>query len=114
VVISNCVINLSPDKPRVFREAHRALRPGGRLLVSDLVLVRPLPEELRASVELYVGCVAGAAQRGEYLEMIRAAGFEQVEIVGETKYGVGAETVPEDERAAWDAVVSLKVRAIKS
>jgi arsenite methyltransferase len=84
VVISNCVINLSPDKPRVFREAFRVLRPGGRLLVSDIVLGMPLPERVRASVEAYVGCIAGAALRSDYLRTIADAGFADVEVVGET------------------------------
>src|SRR5438094_161482 len=68
LVISNCVINLSPDKPRTFGEAFRVLKPGGRMLVSDLVLVRPLSLELKRNVDLYVGCVAGAAPEDEYLE----------------------------------------------
>ncbi len=84
VVISNCVINLSPDKPRVFREAFRVLKPGGRLLVSDIVLHSPLPERVRASVEAYVGCVAGAALRHDYLRAIADAGFLDVEVVKET------------------------------
>ncbi len=84
VVISNCVINLSPEKPRVFAEAFRALRAGGRLLVSDIVLRRPLPEAVRANVEAWVGCVAGAALRDDYLGAIRAAGFTDVAIVRDT------------------------------
>lgn len=83
VVISNCVINLSPEKDRVFREAFRVLRPGGRLLVSDIVLDAPLPEALRASVEAYVGCIAGAALRTDYLGMLREAGFHDVAVVQE-------------------------------
>jgi ubiquinone/menaquinone biosynthesis C-methylase UbiE len=84
VVISNCVINLSADKPRVFREAFRVLKPGGRLLVSDIVLRAPLPERVRASVEAYVGCVAGAALKSEYLQAIVQAGFSDVHVVAET------------------------------
>lgn len=84
VVISNCVINLSPEKDRVFREAFRVLRPGGRLLVSDIVLNAPLPDAVRASIEAYVGCVAGAALRSDYLRMLADAGFRDVEIVHET------------------------------
>src|SRR5262249_26953101 len=71
LVISNCVINLSPDKPRVFAEAFRALRPGGRIVVSDLVLIRPLAPELQRSIDAYVGCVAGAARREDYLALMR-------------------------------------------
>jgi SAM-dependent methyltransferase len=113
LVISNCVINLSPDKPQVFREAHRVLRPGGRLVVSDLVLIRPLAPEHRRSLELYVGCVAGAAERQDYLEAIRAAGFQDVEVLRESRYEVGAVSLPEGsaERAAFAAVVSVTVRA---
>ncbi len=84
VVISNCVINLSPDKPQVFREAFRALKPGGRLMVSDIVLRGELPEEVRESMEHYVGCVAGALQIDDYLDTIRDAGFRDVKIVKET------------------------------
>lgn len=115
VVISNCVVNLSPDKPRVFREALRALRPGGRLLVSDLVLEREVGPEVRRSVEMYVGCVAGASLRADYLAMIRDAGFAEVEVVEERAYRVGADALPEGspERAAFDAVTSLKVRAVR-
>jgi SAM-dependent methyltransferase len=115
LVISNCVINLSPDKPQVFREAHRVLKPGGRLMVSDLVLLRPLSPELQRSVDLYVGCVAGAALRDEYLSMIRQAGFDSVEVAKEARYEVGADTLPADspERAAFEVVVSVTVRARK-
>jgi SAM-dependent methyltransferase len=114
-IISNCVINLSPDKPRVFREAMRALKPGGRLLVSDLVLNREIAPEARRSVALYVGCVAGASLREEYLALVRQAGFERVEVVEDRSYGVGADRLERGsaERDAFDAVSSIKVRAIR-
>jgi arsenite methyltransferase len=114
-IVSNCVVNLSPDKPQVFREALRALKPGGRLLVSDLVLLRPLEASVRSNVELYVGCVAGAALREDYLRMIREAGFSSVEVLSEGTYTVGMESLPEGsaERAAFDSVASVKVRAVK-
>lgn len=114
-IVSNCVVNLSPDKPQVFREAHRALKPGGRLLVSDLVLLRELDPELRKNVALYVGCVAGAEQREAYLEAIRQAGFTQVEVVSEGAYQVGLDSLPEGspERRAFEVVSSIKVRAIR-
>jgi arsenite methyltransferase len=86
VVISNCVINLSPDKRRVFKEAFRTLKPGGRLLVSDIVLTREIPEQIRDSIEAYIGCVAGAETKDRYLAAIEAAGFNGVEIVGETTF----------------------------
>ena len=115
VIISNCVVNLSPDKPQVFREALRVLKPGGRLLVSDLVLTRPLSKEMQQNVDLYIGCVAGASLKDEYLELMRAAGFHDVEIVNESDYTIGAAELPEGsaERDAFNSVVSVKVRARK-
>ena len=86
VVISNCVINLSPDKPRVFREVHRVLRPGGRMIVSDIVLNRPLSESARNDADLYAACIAGALPRAQYLQAIRDAGFQQVEILSDRTY----------------------------
>jgi SAM-dependent methyltransferase len=115
VIISNCVVNLSPDKPQVFREAFRALKPGGRMLVSDLVLTRPLSPELQNNVDLYVGCVAGASLRADYLAAMRDAGFGDVEILSEGAYTVGNGELAEGspEREAFGAVVSVKVRAIR-
>lgn len=75
VIISNCVINLSPDKDRVFAEAYRVLKPGGRMMISDLVTEGDLPPAVKESVEAWVGCVAGALDNKEYLEKIEAAGF---------------------------------------
>ena len=80
VIISNCVINLSGDKDRVIREAFRVLKPGGRFAVSDVVIRGEVPAEIRKSMELWVGCIAGALQETEYMQKLRAAGFEAVEI----------------------------------
>ncbi len=80
VIISNCVINLSADKDRVLREAFRVLKPGGRLAVSDVVTRGEISPEIRQSVLLWVGCVAGALEENEYREKLAAAGFEQIEI----------------------------------
>nr|MBP6810862.1 arsenite methyltransferase [Saprospiraceae bacterium] len=80
VVVSNCVLNLVPDKPKVFAEILRTLRPGGHFSISDVVLVGQLPDALVQSAELYAGCVAGAIQMDEYLDIIRQTGFENISI----------------------------------
>ncbi len=80
VIISNCVINLSADKSRVLREAFRVLRPGGRFAVSDVVIRGPVPAELRRSMELWVGCIAGALEEQEFLNLLRAVGFQDASI----------------------------------
>jgi arsenite methyltransferase len=80
VIISNCVINLSGDKDRVIREAFRVLKPGSRFAVSDVVIRGEVPAETRKSMELWVGCIAGALQESEYLDKLRSAGFESVDI----------------------------------
>jgi len=80
VIMSNCVINLSPDKPRVMAEAFRILKPGGRLAISDIVATRPLPDSVQNDVNAYCGCIAGAALLDDYVQTIEAAGFEAVSI----------------------------------
>ncbi len=127
VIISNCVINLSPDKAQVFAEAFRVLRAGGRLMISDIVLLKPLPDVLRDSVAAYVGCVAGAVQRDDYLDMIRAAGFEDVTVQSQSGFGpdlspqdpllasVAKETrlTPDDAVDIGRSIVSIQVSASK-
>ena len=127
LITSNCVINLSPDKPQVFREAFRVLRPGGRLTVSDIVLTKPLPAAIRDSISAYVGCIAGASLRDDYLAAILEAGFPEVEVVGETAYPADAlldlpdirqiledsKLTLDEARAAAASVTSIKVRAVK-
>jgi arsenite methyltransferase len=88
VVISNCVINLSPNKKRVFEEAFRVLKPGGRLMVSDIVLLKRLPEIIKKSVQAYIGCLAGAEMKDKYLQMIKDAGFQEVRIIEENYFPV--------------------------
>ncbi len=84
VVISNCVINLAPDKEKVFKETYRVLKSGGRLMVSDVVLTKPLPDELKNDEELLSGCVAGAILKEDYLNLLKKAGFGKITIHQET------------------------------
>ncbi|MFH1479359.1 MAG: arsenite methyltransferase [Candidatus Omnitrophota bacterium] len=111
VVISNCVINLSPDKKAVFQEAYRVLKAGGRLMVSDLVLVKDLPEAIKESVEAYVGCLAGAIKKEEYIRFIEQAGFQDIKIISESSYPVDA--MFESFESVQDAIVSIKISAVK-
>jgi len=117
VVISNCVINLSPDKSLVFREAHRILKPGGRMIVSDIVLNRPLPESARNDTDLYAACIAGALLREEYLDAIRRAGFARVELLSDHTYTtkqVGGDPITAEVGATLDGVAaSITVLAQK-
>ena len=80
VIISNCVVNLSPDKPDVFKDAHRVLKPGGRLAISDIVALKPLPEQVRRNLSLIAGCVGGAALIDDLERMLRSAGFVDIRI----------------------------------
>jgi arsenite methyltransferase len=84
IIISNCVINLSTNKQRVFQEAFRVLKPKGRLMISDMVILKDLPEKVKNNVYAYIGCVAGAETKENYLALIKKAGFEQVKVVSET------------------------------
>jgi len=111
VIISNCVINLSPDKKKVFKEAYRVLKAGGRLMVSDLVLAKDLPKQIKGSVEAYVGCLAGAIKKDDYLGLIKQAGFQDIKVISEAGYPVDA--MFDDLEAAQDAIVSIKVSAVK-
>ena len=127
VIISNCVINLSQDKPRVFKEAFRVLKSGGRLMVSDIVLLADLPPEIMSSIEAYVGCVAGASKKSDYLDAIRAAGFQDVKVVNETVFPTDSMTndptvnsiieeahiAPAEIKKLASSVVSIKVSGIK-
>ncbi len=88
VIISNCVINLVPDKEKAFKEAFRVLKPGGRLMVSDIVLLKELPEFVKDSIEAYIGCVSGALMKDNYLSAMRSAGFQDVNVVDESVFAL--------------------------
>jgi arsenite methyltransferase len=112
VIISNCVINLSPDKKRVFREAFRVLKSGGRLAISDIVALAPIPDELRKDWELYTGCIAGASLVDDLKLMLQEAGFSRVRIV---RKGESREIVDGwfPGRKAEDFVASANIEAVK-
>jgi len=86
VIISNCVINLSPEKSKVFNEAFRVLKSGGRLMIADIVLLKELPEEIKSSISAYIGCLSGAMMKDKYLKVIKNAGFKDVRIIDETTF----------------------------
>jgi SAM-dependent methyltransferase len=111
VIISNCVINLAPDKKRVFKEAFRVLKPGGRIMVSDIVLSQELPEAIKNSIEAYVGCVGGASLKSDYLKAIEAAGFQDVAIMEEATFAL--ENVISSPGAA-EIVKSLEISQEKA
>ena len=102
VVISNCVINLSPDKEKVFEEAYRVLQSGGRVMVSDIVLLKNLPESIKNSIDAYAACIAGAIKKDDYLGAIEKAGFVDVEVTSEIPIAQMGGTI-----------ASIGVRAIK-
>ena len=118
VIISNCVINLVPDKAAVYREVARVLRPGGRMIVSDVVLDAPLPPVIAESVAALTGCVAGASLRSEYLETIRAAGLADIEVVHDKGFGeIALAIVPADllsEAKAHGIDVMAVARTVRS
>lgn len=128
IIISNCVINLSPDKKKVFKEAFRVLKPGGRLMISDLVLERPLPIHIQNSAAAYISCLAGAVLKKEYLNFIKKAGFQKIKIVGTQHFPVDlmandstAQAIiknlkikPTQLKKIGETVVSIKVSGIKT
>ncbi len=127
VVISNCVINLSPDKQRVFQETFRVLKPGGRIMVSDIVLSRELPDFLKNSEAGYISCISGAIKKEKYIKAIKDEGFKEVEIVDEISVPVEewvndpiANSItkqlgmsPEKVKEVLRSVLSIKVKGVK-
>ncbi|HSW58505.1 MAG TPA: arsenite methyltransferase [Dehalococcoidales bacterium] len=126
-VISNCVINLSPDKPKVFREAYRVLKSGGRMMVSDIVLRGKLPMKILNSIAAWVGCISGASSKKDYLAAVHAAGFQDVKVIDETVFPLDSLVKDPTVQAFIEeaklstvtltnlavTVVSIKVSAIK-
>jgi len=113
VVISNCVINLSPDKDAVFQEAFRVLKAGGRLCVSDIVTHGELPAEVRGNLEQWAGCVAGALEEKVYLDKIRAAGFVEVSLEGKNPPFCAEATTSGIEAAKGEGIANITVIAYK-
>ena len=127
VVISNCVINLVPNKRLVFKEAFRVLKPGGRLAISDVVLTRELPDFVKNSTRAYIGCLAGAIMKQEYLEIIANVGFSDISVAAESSFPVqsllcesgGSAAIempqfsPEQQKEIAESVLSIKVNARK-
>ncbi len=127
IIISNCVINLVPDKDRVFSEAFRVLKPGGRIMVSDIVLLKELPETIQDNIPAYVGCISGAIIKDDYLSSIKSAGFKDVKIMDETvfplNYIIGDETAlivknklnlsEKQIKDVENSIASIKVYALK-
>jgi len=108
VVISNCVINLSPDKARVFQEAYRVLRHKGRLIVSDIVSERALPDEIKSNPDACAGCIGGALEQQEYLRKIKEAGFEDVQVVSKREFYIESQ-----KNKAMEKLLSITVKAYK-
>jgi arsenite methyltransferase len=90
VIISNCVINLSPNKARVFQEAFRVLKPKGRLMISDMVLLKDIPKVILDNVSAYIGCISGAEKKTNYIDLIKQAGFKDVQVIEETTMPIEA------------------------
>ena len=107
-IISNCVINLSPDKSKVFHEAYRALKPGGRLTVSDIVSEGAIPDEIKSDSNAWACCIGGALEQQEYLKELRKTGFEDVQVLSSKEFYIEGE-----ESQALTKLLSITVRACK-
>ena len=108
VIISNCVINLSPDKSKVFRESYRVLKPGGRLIVSDIVAERTLPDEIKNDPDAWATCIAGALEQQEYLRKMKKAGFDDVEVTLKREFYIEGK-----KSKAMEKLMSIMVKAYK-
>ncbi|PKL67117.1 MAG: arsenite S-adenosylmethyltransferase [Methanobacteriales archaeon HGW-Methanobacteriales-1] len=108
VIISNCVINLTPDKNNAYHEVYRVLKPGGRILVSDLVTEGFLPEEIKRSFQAWSECIGGAMEKQDYLSTIKKAGFKEVEIIGQRLF-----TEPNMDERLIGKITSIQLKAVK-
>ncbi len=126
VIISNCVINLAPDKEKVFKEAYRVLKSGGRLMVSDIVLKKHLPQQIKNNISAYVRCISGAILKENYLDVVKKAGFTDIKVIDESRYPVnfisddsaaiiknGLDLSREETIGVENSVFSIKVSAVK-
>jgi ubiquinone/menaquinone biosynthesis C-methylase UbiE len=127
IIISNCVINLSPDKKRVFEEAFRVLKPGGRMMISDIVLLKELPEAIKRNAEAYISCVSGAIKKDRYIRLIENAGFQKVKVVEEAHFAIDEilsdpdaravmkenKIATEDAKGFFDKIASIRVSGTK-
>lgn len=104
VIISNCVINLVPDKKEVFKDAFRVLKPGGRMMISDIVLLAELPESIKNSIDAYVGCLSGAILKDKYIETIREAGFQKIRVIEEKSFPIDCMDNDPTVRAITDSL----------
>lgn len=129
VIISNCVINLSPDKEKVFKEAYRVLKPNGRFMISDIILLKELPDFIKESTEAYVGCISGAILKDDYLRAIEKAGFTNIVIIDLAPFSIDCMLndptalailkklnlqYKEIQEIISDTIASIKIRAGKS
>jgi len=127
LIISNCVVNLSPEKDKVFKEAFRVLKPGGRIMISDIVLTQELPDFIKNDMAAYVSCISGAIIKDDYLESIKKAGFQDIKVLEESSFPINyiisddtkniiksSSNLPVDISATCkESVLSIKVSAIK-
>ena len=116
IIISNCVINLSPEKSRVFTEAFRVLKPGGRLMVSDIVLTKGLPDFIKNDMSAYTSCISGAIIKDDYLNLIKKAGFTSVKIIDEISFPLFNNLNLSENQVSdlEDSISSIKVSALKA
>ena len=117
LIISNCVVNLSPDKDKVFKEAYRVLKPSGRIMVSDIVLTEELPDYIKNNTSAYVSCISGAIIKESYLKIIEKTGFKNIKVFDEVNFPINFinNDKPDDivESALEKSILSIKVLAIK-